>query len=385
MDNPEEFIYDQCSELKRNIQLETEEIIANVKQSNKIDLNLDETKLEPELLNLIQNVIEQSQKIITEIDDHEKAIKSYWIDKEINKKLFIKDYNKLKQFSDLFIQTWTRRLDDLNFDDLTMNEAVIKLNEYQSKLNIFVNSIKMYFFNDNCIELRRIDDQEISNTLNYFLYYKQQLTFNDCNKFYLHKILDQSTIQMVIDNKNLFKVNNDSNWIDYSAPFKILKNGKYLILFESNSIQTRGTYIAIYDPVLNKLESENFNENIFYGKINLNHNLIAMDSYSQNESNLVIMNYDLEVVNQIPVGIVNGADNFFIYTSDKLENEEYSFNIKVMDWSLETVKTLQFQCTNRMDPFFYDIQQSSELKNGHASFKFLKNLFKIFKNCESLQ
>jgi len=170
LDNPEEFIYDQCSELKRNIQLETEEIIANVKQSNKIDLNLDETKLEPELLNLIQNVIEQSQKIITEIDDHEKAIKSYWIDKEINKKLFIKDYNKLKQFSDLFIQTWTRRLDDLNFDDLTMNEAVIKLNEYQSKLNIFVNSIKMYFFNDNCIELRRIDDQEISNRLNYFLY-----------------------------------------------------------------------------------------------------------------------------------------------------------------------------------------------------------------------
>jgi hypothetical protein len=69
-------------------------------------------------------------------------------------------------------------------------------------------------------------------------------------------------------------------------------------LFESNSIQTRGTYIEIYDHVLNKLESENFNENIFYRKINLNHNLIAMDSNSQNESNLVIMNYDLEVVNK---------------------------------------------------------------------------------------
>ena len=41
---------------------------------------------------------------------------------------------------------------NLNFDDLTMNEAVIKLNEYQSKLNILVNKIKMYFFNDNCIE-----------------------------------------------------------------------------------------------------------------------------------------------------------------------------------------------------------------------------------------
>jgi len=87
LDNPEEYIYDECSELKRNIQLETEEIIANIKQSNQIDLNLDdETKLEPELFNLIQNLIEQSQTLITTIDDHEKAIKSHWIDKQINKK-----------------------------------------------------------------------------------------------------------------------------------------------------------------------------------------------------------------------------------------------------------------------------------------------------------
>ena len=48
------------------------------------------------MFNLIQNVIEQSQTKITKIDDHEKVIKSYWIDKEINKKIFIKDYNKLQ-------------------------------------------------------------------------------------------------------------------------------------------------------------------------------------------------------------------------------------------------------------------------------------------------
>ncbi len=144
LDNPEEFIYDKFSELKINIQLETEVMIAEIKKSNEIDLNSDETQLEPELFNLIQNVKEQSQTLITTIDDHEKVIKSFWIDKQINKKLFIKDYNKLKQFSDLFIQTWTKRLDDLNFDDVTMNEAVIKLNEYQSKLNI-LNLIKIKY------------------------------------------------------------------------------------------------------------------------------------------------------------------------------------------------------------------------------------------------
>ena len=147
LDNPEEYIYDECSELRRNIQLETEEIIADIKQSNQIDLNLDdETKLEPELFNLIENVMEQSHTLITAIDDHEKVINSHWIDKEINKKLFVKDYNKLKQFSDLFIQTWTKRLDDLNFDDKTMEEALVKLSEYQFKSNILVDKIKMYLF-----------------------------------------------------------------------------------------------------------------------------------------------------------------------------------------------------------------------------------------------
>ncbi len=367
LDNPEEYIYDECSELKRNIQLETEEIIANIKQSNQIDLNLDdETKLEPELFNLIQNLIEQSQTLITTIDDHEKAVKSHWIDKQINKKLFVKDYNKLKQFSDLFIQAWTKRLDDFNFDDQTMKEALVKLSEYQSKLNILISKIKMYLFNNNCFELRRIDDQEIQNRLNYFIYYKQQLIFNESNAFYLHKILDESAIQNVIDNKSEFKCS-------YSS-FEILKNGKYLFLFESRSNQIRGTYKAIFDPVLNKLEREKFTENTFYEKINANHNLIAMCSCSQNESNLIIMNYDLEVVNQIPIGILRGTDDSFIYTSDKLENHVYSTDIKVIDWSLETVKTIQLQCNNKIEPFFFDIQYSHWIK-GYASFKSLKNAF----------
>jgi len=134
LDNPEEFIYDDCSELKRSVQLETEEIIADIKQSNQIDPDLDENKLELEIFNLIQNVIDQSQAIINSIDDHEKMSKSYWIGKGIDKKLFNKDYNKLKQFSDLFIQNWTNRLDELKFEDKTMTEAADKLREYQGKI-----------------------------------------------------------------------------------------------------------------------------------------------------------------------------------------------------------------------------------------------------------
>ncbi len=38
-------------------------MIAEIKKSNEIDLNSDETQLEPELFNLIQNVKEQSQTL----------------------------------------------------------------------------------------------------------------------------------------------------------------------------------------------------------------------------------------------------------------------------------------------------------------------------------
>lgn len=51
LDNPEEFVYDYCSELKRNVQLETEEIIADIKQSNQIDPDLDENKIDLEIFN----------------------------------------------------------------------------------------------------------------------------------------------------------------------------------------------------------------------------------------------------------------------------------------------------------------------------------------------
>ena len=42
------------------VQLELEEMIADIKRSNDIDVNFDETKLEPDLFNRVQNIFEQS-------------------------------------------------------------------------------------------------------------------------------------------------------------------------------------------------------------------------------------------------------------------------------------------------------------------------------------
>ncbi len=378
LDNPEEFIYDDCSELKRSVQLETEEIIADIKQSNQIDPDLDENKLELEIFNLIQNEIDQSQAIINAIDDHEKMSKSYWIGKGIDKKLFNKDYNKLKQFSDLFIQNWTNRLDELKFEDKTMTEAADKLREYQAELNNLTNKVKMYLFNNNCIELRHSDEKENQNRLSCFLYYKQNQVFNHTNRFDLKNILKQSSIQTVKDHEN------DFNGI---TSLFILENGNYLVIFRSFVI--RSTYLAIYDPVLKKLVKEKFTEIILSNQLNINHNLIALKLIQQNEPMLVIMNHELEVIKQIPIdtGSIKGSDKSFIYICDRPTNQDFdnnrlSLNIKVLDWSLETVKNINFQNRNRNEPFFHDLQDTLDLfitrfksiKNNYV-LKSLNNLF----------
>ena len=57
-------MYEKYIEMKRLIQLDTEETIAFIKQSNDIDINTDESQLEPKLFNQVNNIIEQSQKKI---------------------------------------------------------------------------------------------------------------------------------------------------------------------------------------------------------------------------------------------------------------------------------------------------------------------------------
>ena len=42
-----------------------------------------------------------------------------------------------------------------------MTEAASKLREYQDELNNLTNKVKMYLFNNNCIELHHIDEKKI--------------------------------------------------------------------------------------------------------------------------------------------------------------------------------------------------------------------------------
>ena len=85
LEGPEEYIYDECRELERIVQLETELIISNIKRINNIDVNIEENLLNAKLLSLIDNVQEECKEIIANITIFEKEAKSYWNDKQINK------------------------------------------------------------------------------------------------------------------------------------------------------------------------------------------------------------------------------------------------------------------------------------------------------------
>jgi hypothetical protein len=341
LDNPDEYIYDECNELRRLIQLETEELIANIKQSNNIEI--DQDILEPNLIILIENVNKQSELLINQVDNHEKITKTYWKNNIFSKKSFIKDKNKLKQFSELFIQNWLNKLNELRFDDESMKQAANKMKEYQTKINDIFTNIKMYIFNNNCIELHRYNNLN-ANNLNYYIFTKSRIIYNKDNQFNLNNIYKDSNIQEIKEQQSL-----------KSYSFDFLNDKTYLIFFHFNDHQTKKfTYIVAYDSVFNIILNEKLINNIECDQVYLNKNsIIFRRKTSLTNYNLVLMNNELEILKEIQIGTIRGTDNEFIYASQMdNNNNKITTDIQVLDWSLDLTKTIHLQDQNPQQPFF---------------------------------
>jgi len=98
---------------------------------------------------------------------------------------------------------------------------------------------------------------------------------------------------------------------------------------------SRTTYIAIFNPVLNKLEKEKIIEFSYIDQVYIGPNLISYRNRSANNFNiLTVLNLDLEIIKQVPVASVVGEDESFIYATKNHDNDY----IKVLDWSLNTMK-----------------------------------------------
>lgn len=107
LNNPIDLIYDYCSELRHEIQLDTEETIAKIKVDNDYDVNTETNELSEQVQKLIQNLIERldfnmnkidaleqdrknsisklklPERFATEIDDFYKDIKEWFNDLKI--------------------------------------------------------------------------------------------------------------------------------------------------------------------------------------------------------------------------------------------------------------------------------------------------------------
>ena len=97
LEKPQEYIDEECKKIKALVELESEIISKNM--GNALDDLLD-----PELIK------QQSQELIIKIENFEKEAKSFWNNKQPNKQINIREYDKLQQFSDFFLQKWNDRL-----------------------------------------------------------------------------------------------------------------------------------------------------------------------------------------------------------------------------------------------------------------------------------
>jgi hypothetical protein len=103
LEKPDQYIFDEFTEFKRQLQLDSELVIAQIKQSNGIDINTDETTLSDDLLDQINKIKDKSELMIDQVGHFQKQISSYWSDKQIYKEQFEKDLNNLKNCNEFIL------------------------------------------------------------------------------------------------------------------------------------------------------------------------------------------------------------------------------------------------------------------------------------------
>ncbi len=330
-DNPNDIVYDECLELKRLIQLNMEQNISkicNLKENNSIFSFID----------TIDNIKNNSTELILKINIYENNLNQLWYNNKPNKKLFISNINYIKLFSTVFTIHWFKKVETLEFEDNELNKAVIKLHFFQDELAKLLKKINFYFFNNNVIKIRNIYDKNSHHISNAYLYYKQQITFDNTNDFDLKEIIKSSSFQLFKENLKELRM----------ISFNILMNGSYLVFFNCYfyyNILTKYTYITIYDPILRKIKIENLFESKYksYRDVYVNKDLFAIEFYNNNgKLNLSLMKNDLKEIKQIESGLVRGFNDSFIFTSSIKYKLGCNNILVIFNWNLEKIKTIEF-------------------------------------------
>jgi uncharacterized protein YjaG (DUF416 family) len=195
---PDEYIYNEFAEIDRKLQLDSELVIAQIKESNGIHINADETHLaDDQILNQIKNIKDKCQSMIEQVNYVSQEISVHWSNKHIDKVQFNKDLIYLTDYKN-FVRNYL-------FQKKLMHKSAGKLlDKQQNMLHSLNEKVRNYLFNNNFIELRQIEQNKSQNSLNYFIYLKQPLYLNTNNikEIDLNTILKLSSFQQTRE-KNL--------------------------------------------------------------------------------------------------------------------------------------------------------------------------------------
>ena len=326
--DPSNFVYEECSELKRNIQLYTEETIAKIKEENNLDINIEENKLRKSVKCEINAIQTKSELIIQEVEKRQaETISSY-------------NVNEAKKFIQNEIEPLRERIKELKNSSILESGSIYSyINDIQAELVSLRNKSKYFIFENNLMELKHKRNQlfkrTIPNELNglreftHYICCKQLLSLHSTTKFSLLELSKKSSYKL--------------NTIHLSG---IFPNGNYLIKCCKKMTSDQSVFI-IFDPTENRIIIEKIFDNIEMYQTAINNKFIAItgkEFYYKGEKQLaskiitLILNHNLEITNK--------SDNFIIDCSNEKFLCKWSSNdfvykrIKVYDWSFKKVNNI---------------------------------------------
>lgn len=323
--NLNELIYDECCELRRIIQLNTEEYIVRIKEENDYDIDEDD-ELDPKTKELIEIASEKNQILIDKVDLYEKTITNDINTKSLNKIFINKEINQLKQISKYFINYWEENLFE-NFSKLDLIKK--KLNKYHLRLNNVATKFKTQLFNNNLLEFK-------STNLIGYLYFKQTINFNQLNRLNISKFIDESDI--------------------LDKQFELFDSNSFLITFRKRSLNQTLIYKfnAINKTIENKVVYNNFRIHNLK-KVNNLIVIVCSNEYYYNRDIAIMDANNLSIIRQKKVGSISliGANESQLFCFEDININGRCNLCKVFDWNLNLIDmNIKFQQLNRLEPFY---------------------------------
>lgn len=324
LNNATDYINEECRELRRLVQLNAEEAIAEVKQLNGFDINSEITDLNAETQAIIENLNRASDLSFNKIDQYElETTESF---KEINQSNKIhRDIEQLKNsIADLDKQTLATNLNSKKLRNLNR-----KLVQLDSRLFIVTLKSKALIFNNNLMEFKQIEQNQLG-----YINLKQSIDFSK---------LTRTKLQIITEGSH----------------FEIFSNKTYLIAFKLDSKMTK-TVLINYDQFGSEIVKRIVLNDMIIHRLKIVNNLVVLLCV-QRETNffskmVLIMNDRMETICKKVVGNIDliGANESQLIFND-------SFKLKMFDWTLkETNESFNLE----IDLHQENIQQFEILKEN---------------------